>query len=189
MATSKTDKPQTTINMGVVRASYCHVWQPSSMEGSTDGKKKYSVSLIIPKSNTQLVELVQRAQKNALDEGVASKFGGKAPINPKLPLRDGDVERPNDEAYKNSWFLSATSTTKPGIVDINRQEITDESEFYSGVYCRANVNFYPFNFNGLKGVACGLNHLQKVKDGEPLAGRGSAVDAFDDDFTLDELAG
>ena len=105
----------------------------------------------------------------------------------KTPLRDGDVERPDDEAYANAYFLNANSATKPGIVDANRNDILDSSEVYSGVYGRASINFYAFNSNGNKGIACGLNNLQKIRDVEPLGGRMSAADDFATDETDDFL--
>ena len=119
-------------------------------------------------------------------EGVA-KFGGKIPNKAalKLPLRDGDTER-DDEAYKNSFFVNANSTTAPQIVDRSVQPILDRSEVYSGCYARVSVNFYAFNSNGNRGIACGLGNIQKVRDGEPLGGKSSAADDFatdlDDDF-------
>jgi hypothetical protein len=67
---------------------------------------------------------------------------------------------------------------KPGIVDRNRKPIIDQDEVYSGVYAMVSLNFYPFDKEGNKGVACGLNHIMKMKDGEPLAGRISVDDAF-----------
>ena len=96
----------------------------------------------------------------------------------------------DDEAYANAYFLNANSTTKPGIVDANSQPIIDTSELYSGIYGRASVNFYAFNSNGNRGVACGLNALQKLRDGEPLGGHINAETEFagldgddaDDDF-------
>ena len=115
----------------------------------------------------------------------------KAPLAAiKTPLRDGDVERPDDEAYQNAYFVNANSPTAPGIVDADRQPIIDTSEVYSGVYGRASITFYAFNSNGNKGIACGLNNLQKIADGEPLGGKTRAEDDFadlddeddDDDF-------
>lgn len=104
----------------------------------------------------------------------------------KTPLRDGDKERPGDEAYKDSYFINANSATAPGIVDADRQQIIDRSEVYSGVYGRASINLYAFNSNGNRGIACGLNNLQKIRDGEPLGGKARAEDDFateeDDDF-------
>ena len=104
----------------------------------------------------------------------------------KTPLRDGDKERPGDDAYKGCYFINANSATAPGIVDADRNPIMDRSEVYSGVYGRASINLYAFNSNGNRGIACGLNNLQKIRDGEPLGGKPRAEDDFntadDDDF-------
>ena len=169
------------------RWSYANVWQPKSING---GAPKYSVSLIIPKSDTETVSKVKAAIKAAYDEGQAKLRGNGKSVPAleymKTPLRDGDKERPDDEAYKNSSFINANSGTAPGVVDANRQPIIDTSEVYSGVYGRASINFYAFNSNGNKGIACGLNNLQKIRDGEPLGGKARAEDDFatddDDDF-------
>ena len=102
-----------------------------------------------------------------------------------MPLRDGDDER-NDDAYKGHYFINANSNTQPQIVDKNVKPILDRSEVYSGCYARVSLNFYAFNNNGNKGVACGLGNIQKIRDGESLSGRSSAADDFttvvDDDF-------
>ena len=169
------------------RWSYANVWQPKSING---GAPKYSVSLIIPKSDTETVSKVKAAIKAAYDEGQAKLRGNGKSVPAleymKTPLRDGDKERPDDEAYKNSYFINANSGTAPGVVDANCQPIIDTSEVYSGVYGRASINFYAFNSNGNKGIACGLNNLQKIRDGEPLGGKARAEDDFatddDDDF-------
>ena len=122
----------------------------------------------------------------AIEEGVA-KFGGKKPNKAaiKLPLRDGDTER-DDEAYKGHYFINANSTTPPQIVDKYVKPILDRNEVYSGCYARVSLNFYAFNSNGNKGVACGLGNIPKLRDGESLGGRSSATDDFstvaDDDF-------
>ena len=169
------------------RWSYVNAWEPKSING---GAPKYSVSLIIPKSDTKPIEKIQAAIQAAYDEG-QDKLKGNGKSVPalsvlKTPLRDGDAERPDDEAYADSYFINANSGTAPGIVDADRQPILDRSEVYSGVYGRASINFYAFNSNGNKGIACGLNTLQKIKDGEPLGGKSRAEDDFDteedDDF-------
>ena len=121
-----------------------------------------------------------------LRKGVA-KFGGKKPNKAaiKLPLRDGDIER-DDEAYKGHYFINANSTTAPQIVDRAVKPILDRSEVYSGCYARVSLNFYAFNSNGNKGIACGLGNIQKIRDGESLGGKTTAADDFgavvDDDF-------
>lgn len=168
------------------RWSYANVWQAKSINGGTP---KYSVSLIIPKSDTKTVSAVKNAIQAAYDEG-QSKLKGNSKSVPaltaiKTPLRDGDAERPDDEAYKDCYFINANSATAPGIVDAARNPIIEHSEVYSGVYGRASINFYAFNSNGNRGIACGLNNLQKISDGEPLGGKTRAEDDFadeDEDF-------
>lgn len=184
---SKIQNPTKVITGENTRWSYANVWDPKSING---GQAKYSVSLIIPKSDTKTVELVKAAIKAAYEEG-QPKLKGNAKTCPALeaiknPLRDGDIEKPDDEAYKNSYFVNANSPTAPGIVDKNLQPIIERSEVYSGVYGRASISFYAFNSNGNRGIACGLNNLQKIKDGESLGGKASAESDFeteaDDDF-------
>lgn len=160
---------------GKVRFSYANVWEPKSINGSDP---KYSVSLIIPKADKVTLKKVKEAIDDAKKEGI-SKLGGKIPANLKTPLRDGDVDRVEDEAYENSYFINANSNTKPGIVDKNVQTIIDQSEFYSGCYGRASITFYAYNANGNKGIACGLQNLQKLEDGDPLGGHSRAEDDFD----------
>ncbi len=175
---------KTKVVTGTVRLSYANVWEPKSINGSAE---KYSVSLIIPKSDKKTIAAINAAVDAAIDEGLA-KFGGKKPNKAaiKLPLRDGDTER-DDEAYADSYFVNANSQTPPQIVDQNVNPIMDRSEIYSGVYARVSISFYAFNSNGNKGVACGLGNIQKVRDGQPLGNRSSAEDDFtaiedDDDF-------
>lgn len=163
-----------------VRFSYAHVFEPSAIEEGQE--KKYSVSIIIPKSDTKLIDKIKSAIKAALEEGKA-KFGGKIPATYKNPLRDGDVERPDDENYENSYFINANSARKPGLVDADLNPILDKDEFYSGCYGRASVNFYAFNVSGNKGVAVGLNNLQKLEDGIRLSGGGSSAE---EDFGSDD---
>ena len=175
----------TKVVTGVVRLSYEHVWEPASVNGSNP---KYSVSLIIPKSDTKTLAAINQAIDNAIRDG-AARVAGKIPPKGalKLPLRDGDTER-EDEAYRDAYFINANSTTAPQIVDRAVQPILDRSEVYSGCYARVSINFYAFNSNGNKGVACGLGNIQKVRDGEPLGGKTSAADDFTTDLDDDFLA-
>ncbi len=159
---------------GKVRLSYEHIWEPASINGSDE---KYSVSLIIPKSDTKTVKAIQDAIEQAKQDG-KTKFGGRIPANLKLPLRDGDIERPDDEAYQDSYFINCNSKDKPQIVDKNVQPILDRNEVYSGCYARVSISLYPFNTNGNRGIACGLGNIQKVAKGEPLGGRTRAEDDF-----------
>lgn len=187
MSNVKNANPLKVITGPDTRWSYVNAWEPKSINGGTP---KYSVSLIILKTDTKTVTKIKAAIEAAYKEG-ESKLKGTGRSIPalsvlKTPLRDGDTERPDDPAYENCYFLNANSTTAPGIVDADRQEIIDRSEVYSGVYGRASINFYAFNTNGNKGIACNLNNLQKIKDGENLGGKSRAEDDFatedDDDF-------
>ena len=167
--------------------SYLNCWDPKAIQGGTP---KFSVSLIIPKSDVKTIEKIKAAIQAAYEEG-QSKLKGNGKSVPalstlKTPLRDGDLERPDDEAYTNSYFINANSGTAPGIVDADRNPIIDRSEMYSGVKGRASINLYAYNVNGNRGIACGLNNLQKISDGTPLGGKSRAEDDFatedDEDF-------
>ena len=183
---AKVINPTKVITGVKTRWSYANVWQAKSINGSAP---KFSVSLIIPKNDTKTVTAVKNAIQAAYDEG-QSKLKGNSKSVPaltaiKTPLRDGDAERPDDEAYKDSYFINANSATAPGIVDTARNPIIEHSEVYSGVYGRASINFYAFNSNGNRGIACGLNNLQKISDGDPLGCKTRAEDDFadeDEDF-------
>lgn len=183
---NKVNNPMKVITGPNTRWSYCNVWEAKSINGGTP---KFSVSLIIPKSDTVTIKKIEAAIEAAYKEGEAKLKGNGRSVPAlsvlKTPLRDGDAERPDDEAYANAYFVNANSATAPGIVDADRQPILDRSEVYSGVYGRASINFYAFNSNGNKGIACGLNNLQKIRDGEPLGGKSRAEDDFadgDEDF-------
>ena len=178
----------TKIITGVCRLSYANIWQAKSINGGTP---KFSTSVLIPKSDTVTVARVEKAIQAAYEEGEGKLKGNGKSVPPltalKTPMRDGDLERPDDPAYEGHWFVNANSNTAPGVVDINRQPIIDTSEIYSGVYARVSLSFYAFNSNGNKGIACGLQNIQKVRDGESLGGRAKAEDDFDDEFaTADE---
>ena len=183
---AKISNPTKVITGVNTRWSYANVWDPKSING---GAPKYSVSLIIPKSDTVTVNKIKAAIQAAYEEGEAKLKGNGRTVPPlaalKTPLRDGDTERPNDPAYANAYFINANSSSAPGIVDADRQPILERSEVYSGVYGRASINLYAFNSNGNKGIACGLNNLQKIRDGQPLGSRSRAEDDFadeEDDF-------
>jgi len=171
------------------RWSYANVWEAKSINGGTP---KFSVSLIIPKSDARTVTKIKAAIEAAYREGEAKLKGNGKTVPPlstiKTPLRDGDTERPDDPAYANAYFINANSATAPGIVDADRQPVLDRSEVYSGVYGRASINFYAFNSNGNRGIACGLNNLQKIRDGEPLGGKSRAEDDFATDLDEDFLS-
>ena len=187
--TNKVNNPMKVITGPDTRWSYANIWEAKSINGGTP---KFSVSLIIPKSDTKTVAKVKAAIEAAYIEGEAKLKGNGKSVPTfaaiKTPLRDGDIERPDDPAYVNAYFINANATTAPGIVDADRNPILTRSEVYSGVYGRASISFYAFNSNGNKGIACGLNNLQKVRDGEPLGGKVSAESDFATDDDEDFLA-
>ena len=178
-ANAKVTNPMKVITGPETRWSYANLWEPKSINGGTP---KFSVSLIIPKSDAKTIDKVKAAIEAAYREGEAKLRGNGKSVPPlasiKNPLRDGDAERPDDEAYANAYFINANATTAPGIVDANCNPVLTRSEVYSGVYGRASINFYAFNSNGNKGIACGLNNLQKIRDGAPLGGKASAESDF-----------
>lgn len=185
---SKFVNPQKVITGPDTRWSYCNVWEPKSINGSNP---KYSVSLIVSKTDTKTVAKLKAAIEAAYKEG-ENKLRGNGRSVPALsaiknPLRDGDLERPDDPAYANSYFINANSADAPGIVDADRNPVLTRSQVYSGVYGRASITFYAFNSNGNRGIACGLNNLQLIRSGEPLGGKASAESDFDTDEDDDFL--
>lgn len=171
----KASRKGTKVVTGEVRLSYAHIWEPSAIEGN---EPKYSVSVIVSKNDKETLRAIKEAVEEAKEIG-KGKWNGKIPPVLKTPLRDGDVERPDDEAYAGCYFFNASSKNKPGIVDENVQPILDQSEVYSGCYARVSVNFYAYNANGNKGVAAGLGNIQKIKDGDSLGGATRAEDDFE----------
>ena len=158
-----------------VRLSYANVWEPKSINGS---EPKYSVSLLIPKTDTETVNAIKTAIENAITAGIGT-FGGKIPPRGalKLPLRDGDTER-DDDIYEGHYFINANSKTQPQIVDSRVAPILDRSQVYSGCWANVSINFYAFSASGNKGVACGLGNIQKVRDDDRLGGGSKASDDF-----------
>ena len=185
---TKLANPMKVITGKDTRWSYANVWEAKSINGGTP---KFSVSLIVPKSDKVTVEKIKAAIQAAYEEGQAKLKGNGRSVPPltaiKTPLRDGDTERPDDPAYANAFFINANSATAPGIVDADCNPILSRSEVYSGVYGRASITLYAFNSNGNRGIACGLNNLQKIRDGEPLGGKASAASDFATDDADDFL--
>lgn len=159
------------------RFSYVHVWEPKAFQEGLE--KKYSVSLLVPKTDTETIAKIKKAIE-AEYAGVVAKLGGKKPNKWFNPLRDGDEDRSDDENYAGHYYIGASCKTKPGVVDMNKKPIADQDDFYSGCYGYASVSFYPFSVPGNSGVACGLNNVMKTKDGESLGGRSTAESDFAD---------
>ena len=167
----------TKVVTGKVRFCYVNVFEPTAMnEGDTP---KYNICILIPKNDTKTVDKINKAIEAAKQAGKAkiADKNGKIPSTLKLPLRDGDDERSDDPAFENCYFINANSSRKPSIVDRDLNPIMEKEEFYSGCYGRASINFYAFNVSS-KGIAAGLNNLQKLEDGEMLAGGSTAEEDF-----------
>ena len=172
----------TAVRLGEVRFSYCNVFTPRRNPDGTQGK--YSVCVIIPKSNTEAVKLFSQAYENARALGKVSKWGGKIPAKVTLPLHDGDEERPDDPAFENCWYFNCSSNNAPGVRVRDELgqvvEALDDSDFYSGCYGAVTINMFPYANNGNSGVGIGLNNLIKLRDGERLSGGRSADADFSD---------
>lgn len=167
----------TKVVTGKVRFCYVNVFEPTAMnEGDTP---KYNICVLIPKSDTATIDKIKKAIEAAKEAGKAklADKNGRILANLKLPLRDGDEERPDDPAFEDHYFINANSTHQPSIVDRSLNPIMSRDEFYSGCYGRASINFYAFNVSS-KGIAAGLNNLQKLEDGEMLAGGSTAEEDF-----------
>lgn len=167
----------TKVVTGKVRFCYVNVFEPTAMnEGDTP---KYNICILIPKTDTKALEKINKAIEAAKQAGKAklADKNGKIPSNLKLPLRDGDDERSDDPAFEGMYFINANSQRKPSIVDKELNPIMEKEEFYSGCYGRASINFYAFNVSS-KGIAAGLNNLQKLEDGEMLAGGSTPEEDF-----------
>lgn len=167
----------TKVVTGKVRFCYVNVFEPTAM--NEDDTPKYNICILIPKTDTKTLEKINKAIEAAKQAGKAklADKNGKIPSNLKLPLRDGDAERADDPAFENCYFINANSNRKPSIVDRDLNPIMEKEEFYSGCYGRASINFYAFNVSS-KGIAAGLNNLQKLEDGEMLAGGSTAEEDF-----------
>lgn len=164
---------------GKVRFSYVNVFTPRAREEGQE--PKYSITLLIPKTDKVTLNKINAAIEETRLAS-AEIFGGKVPANLKTTLHDGDGEMPNGGDYppeaKGCYVLSASSRTKPGVVDRDLNPIIDQTEFYSGCFGRASINFYAYNAKGNRGIAAGLNNLQKLEDGEALGGRTRPEDDF-----------
>ena len=167
----------TKVITGKVRFCYVNVFEPTAMNECDT--PKYNICILIPKDDAKTIEKINKAIEAAKQAGKAklADKNGKIPSNLKLPLRDGDDERGDDPAFEGMYFINANSQRKPSIVDKELNPIMEKEEFYSGCYGRASINFYAFNVSS-KGIAAGLNNLQKLEDGEMLAGGSTAEEDF-----------
>lgn len=158
------------------RLSYANIWEPRSING---GETKYSVSCIIPKNDKATLQKIHDAIEKAVEEARGKKWGGKVPSDLKLPVHDGDSDRPDDENYAGCIYLNAASKDAPQIVDRKVRPIRDPMACRSGDYANVSVNFYGYDADGRRGIAAGLGNIQKVCDGERLTGRANAANDFE----------
>ena len=169
----------TKVVTGKIRMSYAYLFTPRTPDDPNE-KPKYGLSVLIPKTDVSTLKKIKAAVEAAKEQGKDSKWGGKIPPSLKTPLHDGDVKKPDSPEYAGHYFFNASSAQKPGIVDKDLNPVLDQTEVYSGCYGRVAVNFYPFSIKGNKGIAAGLNNVQKLEDGESLGGtRSKPEDDFD----------
>lgn len=159
--------PKTLVSGGPFRLSYPNLWEPSAAPGSN--VLKYGAAFIFPKTNTKLKALIDAAVEAAKEEGKVSKWGGKIPPANKLKLTvyDGDVDKPGDPAYANSWYVQAGNVNKVPVTDKNFNPILEKDKVYAGCFVYASFNFFPYD-NVSVGVSAGLRSVVFHKDGEAL---------------------
>lgn len=170
-----------------VRLSYANLLTPRAQDANKPDVLTYSTAILIPKTDTETVEAIKAAIKEALAEGVAKLWNGKAPKGLKNPLRDGDEDREDDENYKGHYFINAKGPRggkeQPILLDGTREgnpETEDPRVIYSGVHARVGLQFYPFDKQGNRGVACGISSVLSSGKGEPLANVVTAASARDE---------
>ena len=169
---------------GKVRLSYVHLFKPyAAMQGQ---EEKYSVTVLVPKTDTDTIARINAAIEAAKQKGVTDKWNGQCPPVIPVPVYDGDGVRPSDGLPFGPecrgcfvFTASAKADYPPEVVDRFGNPIINQSEVYSGIYGRVNISFFPYAFGGKKGVGCGLGPVQKLEDGEPLGGSApTAAQAF-----------
>lgn len=174
----------TNVTTGEVRLSYVNLFQPRANQPGQE--PKYSVTILLPKSDTATFQRIQAAIQEAYKKGVSSLWNGARPPL-KTPIHDGDGVRPNGEQFgpecRGHWVFTASSKQRPEVVDAQLNPIIDQSRVYSGIYGRVNVNFFAYNNSGNRGIGAGLGPVQILRDGEPLGGRVTAEAAFGAGYT------
>lgn len=175
----------TRIVTGEVRFSYVNLLKPR--ESQYGGEPKYSVTILVPKTDVATKQRIDAAIEAAKEIGKSKVWNGVIPPMVSVPVHDGDGARPSDgmpygNECKGHWVFTASCKTDypPKVVDANLNPIIDPTEVYSGMYGRIAINFAPYNQNGKKGVGAYIStNVQKTRDGEPL---GAAAPAAADDF-------
>jgi hypothetical protein len=177
--TKRTMSQETNVTTGEVRLSYVNLSQPRAAQPGQE--PKYSVTVLLPKSDVATYQRIQAAIQAAYEKGVQTVWSGARPPL-RATIHDGDGVRPSGDPFgpecRGHWVFTASSMQRPEVVDAQLNPILDQTKIYSGVYGRVNINFYPFNRNGNRGVAAGLGPVQILRDGEPLGSRVTAEAAF-----------
>ena len=165
------------------RLSYVHVFKPHA--ATPGAEEKFSTTILVPKTDVETKQKIDAAIKAATELGVSEKWNGVKPPTVPNPIWDGDGVKQNGEQFgpecKGHWVFTASAKADypPQVVDRRVQPILDQSEIYSGCYANVAVNFFPYLFAGKKGIGAGLGNIQKIKDGESLAGGRTAEQDFD----------
>lgn len=166
---------------GEVRLSYCNLTTPrASQQG---GEPKFSVTLLIPKTDTATKADIDAAINAAAQEALTKTWNGARPPVLKVPIHDGDGVRqsgvPFGDECKGHWVITASTKNKPQVVGIDNINCElAPSDIYSGMYGRVTIRFFGYSNSGNKGIGCGLGNVLKTRDGEPLSGQASAASDF-----------
>ena len=166
----------TALRLGEVTFAFAHVLYPRREEDGTAGK--YSVCVLIPKSDVSAINMIQQAVAAAQEKGRMTKWGGKIPARMNLPLHDGDADDKGPE-FAGMMYFNCSTKNKPGVRVLENGHISealDDDDFYSGCWGAVTVNMYPYANSGNNGIAVGLNNVIKTRDAERLSG-GSSADA------------
>lgn len=164
----------TSVTTGEARLSYVHLFKPYAFQPGQE--EKFGCTVLIPKTDMDTMNRINAAIEAAKQKGATDKWGGVCPPIIPTTVHDGDGVKTDGTAYgpecRGHWVINANATVDypPEVVDANLNPIINQSEIYSGIYGRVNLRFYPYTFNGKKGIGCGLGPVQKTRDGEALGG-------------------
>ncbi len=174
----------TKVLTGEVRLSYAHLTELYANPKTPGATPKYSVTMLIPKTDMATKADIDNSIKAAYEAAVVNDWKGARPQMRNALIYDGDGLRNDGSKFgpecAGHWVITASSLRKPQVVDISNisTELAPQ-DIYSGMYARVTLNFFAFNTNGNKGIGCGLGNVMKTRDGEPLAGGASAASDFD----------
>lgn len=162
---------------GECRLSYCNLTTPRAAQQG--GEPKYSVTLLIPKTDVATKADIDAAIQAAANEALSKVWNGARPPQLRVPIYDGDGVRPSGVPFgdecKGHWVMTASTKNKPQVVGIDNINCElAPSDIYSGMYARVTIRFFGYSNSGNKGIGCGLGNVMKTRDGEALAGSASA---------------